>query len=182
VTNASGASQEPASEPIDPDTMRRVLGVFATGVTVVTVGGVTPHGMTANSFTSVSLDPPLILVCVARNALMHRLLGAADHFGVSVLTCRQEGVARHFATGWRERGVAEFDTVDWLPGPLTQVPLIDGALARFECEVWRSYDGGDHTIFLGRLLSLQRQDSDEALLFFASRFRNLDPETRMVHQ
>jgi flavin reductase (DIM6/NTAB) family NADH-FMN oxidoreductase RutF len=184
VTTVPQPSSKPVSGPVsgqpDPKALRKALGAFATGVTVVTVGGATPHGMTANSFTSVSLAPPLILVCVGRDADMHRILGTTGHFGVSVLSGRQEGVARHFASTWRGLGAAEFDTVDWAPGPLTQVPLINGALASFECELWRSYDGGDHTIFLGRLLSMERQADDDALLFFGGRFRHLDPDRREI--
>ncbi len=154
--------------------LRRVFGAFASGVTVVTVGGETPHGMTANSFTSVSLDPPLILVCVSRNAIMHKMLLAARHFAVSVLAGHQEAVARHFADRWRPVGPAQFDAVDWLPGRRTGAPLIDGALAHLECELWRRYDGGDHTIVLGSLLSVAVPADRDALLFFHGQFRQIN--------
>ena len=160
----------------DVTALRRAYGAFATGVTVVTVGGPTPHGMTANSFTSVSLDPPLVLVCVDRNAVMHACLSQTREFAVSVLTDEQEGVARYFADGRRPLGGEQFDQVDWRPGATTGAPLISGALAHFECEVWRSYDGGDHSIFLGRLLSLERRADGEALLFFSGRFRQVERE------
>ncbi len=153
--------------------LRRAYGAFATGVTVVTVGGDTPHGMTANSFASVSLDPPLLLVCVNRTAMMHGFLGDMGEFGVSVLRSGQESVARYFADARRPLGAEQFDRVDWLPGSSTGVPLITGALAHFECAVWGSYDGGDHTIFVGRLLSAQRRPDDEALLFMSGRFGQL---------
>ncbi|WP_436632369.1 flavin reductase family protein [Actinomadura kijaniata] len=170
----------------DHQGLRKAFGAFATGVTVVTVGGDDPHGMTANSFTSVSLDPPLVLICVRRDAVMHDILGRAGHFGVSVLSGGQEAAARHFADRSRDLGAAEFESVDWLPGPLTGVPLLSGALVGFECEVWRSHDGGDHTIFLGRLLSMERQTGgedtggqaggDDVLVFFDGRFRVLEPD------
>jgi flavin reductase (DIM6/NTAB) family NADH-FMN oxidoreductase RutF len=163
----------PSAEVTETHRLRRALGTFATGVTVVTVGKPAPHGMTANSFTSVSLDPPLVLVCVRRDAIMHRSLNRSSFFGVSVLAGCQEPVARHFADSRRARGAAQFDAVDWRPGRLTGVPLISGALAGFECELWRSHDGGDHTIFVGRLLSLEEQADEEALLFFGGRFRHL---------
>jgi flavin reductase (DIM6/NTAB) family NADH-FMN oxidoreductase RutF len=166
---------QPVPEVNDTALLRRSFGAFATGVTVVTVGGASPHGMTANSFTSVSLDPPLVLVCIGRDANMHRSLGAAEAFGVSVLAAGQERVARHFANRRRALGAAQFDSVDWSPGPLTGVPLIEGAIAGFECELWRAYDGGDHTIFTGRLLSMQRGVDGNALLFFNGRFRRLSP-------
>lgn len=162
----------------DRKRLRRAFGTFATGITVVTVGGGTPHGMTANSFTSVSLDPPLVLICIDHEATMHDRLIAAGQFGISVLGAAQQSVARHFADRWRPKGLAEFDPVDWRPGEVTGAPLIGGAVAQFECSVWRTYDGGDHTIVLGNLLSLDRCADQDALLFFQGRFRQLDEETR----
>jgi flavin reductase (DIM6/NTAB) family NADH-FMN oxidoreductase RutF len=173
---------------VDTRLLRRALGAFATGVTVVTVGGGTPHGMTANSFTSVSLDPPLVLVCVDRSAVMHRGLLAGGLFGVSVLAAGQEGLARHFACRSRPLGLAQFADIGWRPGPRTGAPLLDGALARIECALWRTYDGGDHTIFLANLLTVETSaggadgtdggagDGDggpDALLFFRGRFTSL---------
>lgn len=160
----------------DPRHLRRAFGTFATGITVVTVGGASPHGMTANSFSSVSLDPPLVLVCVDRDAVMHHTLQSGGLFGVSVLAAHQEPVARHFADRWRPLGMAQFDAVDWVPGQRTGAPLIKGALAHFECALWRSYDGGDHTIFVGSLLSVEKQPDSDAVLFFRGRFRQITPE------
>lgn len=160
----------------DPDGLRGAFGTFATGVTVVSVGGPLPHGMTANSFTSVSLDPPLVLVCVDRRAVMHDRLLAAGVFGVSVLADGQEKVARHFADRRRPLGAAQFETVEWTPGRVTGAPLIDGALARFECAVWQVYDGGDHSIFTGRLLSAERRGEDDPVLFLRGRFRRVVAE------
>lgn len=173
---ASVAACELEPPALDMQVLRTAFGSFATGVTVVTVGGEMPHGMTANSFTSVSLDPPLVLVCVDRDAKMHEHLARVGTFGVSVLAATHERVARHFADRWRPDGNAQFDPVDWLPGPHTGAPLIGGALAWFECEVWRAYDGGDHTIFLGRLLSVVRPDECPALVFFSGRFQQVTKE------
>jgi flavin reductase (DIM6/NTAB) family NADH-FMN oxidoreductase RutF len=166
-----------STEVADVKTLRRALGTFATGVTVVTTGGAQPHGMTANSFTSVSLDPPLVLICVGRGAVMHQTLTDAGSFGISVLAAGQEAVARHFANRRRPLGLAQFDTVNWLPGRHTGAPLIEDAAAHFECELWRSYDGGDHTIFIGKLISLD-QYADDALLFMQGRFCELAPAAR----
>jgi flavin reductase len=166
----------PAPDAFDPKLLRRVFGSFPTGVTVVTVGGGTPHGMTANSFASVSLDPPLVLVCVDRGAVMHEVLATTRCFGVSVLGAHQAPVARHFADRWRPAGQAQFEQVDWVPGRATGTPLIAGAVARFECELWRSYDGGDHTIFLGRVVSLDRSGYQDALMFFHGQLRPVDGE------
>ncbi|WP_326552323.1 flavin reductase family protein [Micromonospora sp. NBC_01813] len=167
-----------SGEVSDPVELRQVLGTFATGVTVVTVGGNQPHGMTANSFASVSLDPPLVLVCVGRQAVMHDSLVSAGAFAVSVLAADQEKIARHFANKWRPLGAAQFDDVEWRPGRLTGAPLIGQALAHFECELWRTYDGGDHSIFAGQLLSAQRFGAEDPLLFLRGRFRQLTPERK----
>ncbi|MFF0574757.1 flavin reductase family protein [Streptosporangium saharense] len=179
---------DPAKDPDPPvmdavadvRAMRGAFGMFATGVTVVTVGGGSPHAMTANSFTSVSLDPPLVLVCVDRGAIMHGCLTAEGSFGVSVLAAGQESLARHFSNRWRPLGIAQFDAVDWRPGPLTGSPLLAGTLARFECELWRTYEGGDHSIFVGRVLSMEQQDDRDGLLFFHGRFRRITPDRSEV--
>ncbi|MFC4146088.1 flavin reductase family protein [Micromonospora mangrovi] len=163
----------PVADMADHRALRSILGVFATGVTVLTVGGEVPHGMTANSFTAVSLDPPLVLFCVGREALMHSVLLTAPAFGVSVLAADQEPVARYFANRHRPVGVDEFASVDWLPGTQTGAPLIVGAAAHFECVPWRTYDGGDHTIFLGRLLAADSVLDEDALLFLRGRFHHL---------
>jgi flavin reductase (DIM6/NTAB) family NADH-FMN oxidoreductase RutF len=170
---------------VDTTQLRRTLGTFATGVTVVTVGGSTPRGMTANSFTSVSLDPPLVLVCVERSAVMHDLMAGCAGFGISVLAADQEAIARHFADRRRPPGHEQFDVIDWLPGPLSGAPLIAGAAARLECAPWRTYDGGDHSVFLGELLSVQHRPEADVLLFLSGRFRRLevdaDPSNRLNH-
>jgi flavin reductase len=156
--------------------LRWAFGAFATGVTVVTVAGPEPHGMTANSFTSVSLDPPLVLVCVDRQAVMHERLQNTGTFAVSILSCAQEHVARHFADRLRPAGLAQFDTVGWRAGPATGAPLIDGALAHLECRLWGTYDGGDHTIFTGELVDLHRHGDEDPVLFLQGRFRRISPE------
>jgi len=176
-TATDAAGRDPMASLLDARGLRTAFGTFATGVTVLTVGGPAPRGMTANSFTSVSLDPPLVLACVDRDANMHASLQAARYFGVSVLAADQEPVARHFADRSRAPGLAQFDAVDWLPGLQTGVPLIRGAIAWFECRLWDTYDGGDHSIFIGRLLAASRPDPDaaqpEALLFYSGRFHRL---------
>lgn len=166
----------PVTEWVDTTALRRTFGAFATGVTVVTVGGRDPHGMTANSFTTVSLRPPLVLVCVDRSALMHDYLTEAGAFAISVLAAHQEDVARYFADRRRPLGAAQFDRVGWLPGEFSGAPLITGALAHFECTLWRAYDGGDHSIFLGGLLAADRRVGEDALLFLSGRFRQVDME------
>lgn len=163
---------EPA-DLADHHQLRRAFGMFATGVTVVTTGGAEPHGMTANSFASVSLDPPLVLVCVECHAVMHRALLDTGRFGVSVLASDQAPVARHFADRRRPLGARQFDVVEWKPGAYSGAPMLSGAVAHFECDVWRSYDGGDHTIFLGLLRRLDRQLDEDVLLFLGGQFLRL---------
>lgn len=165
---------------VETQQLRRTLGVFPTGVTVVTVGGATPHGMTANSFTGVSLDPPLVSVCVRRDAVMHGALTDARTFAVSVLAAGQEDVARYFADRRRPLGTEQFRQVRWWPGAYTGAPLIADAAAHLECRLWRAYDGGDHSIFLGTPLSLLRGSAD-VLVFLDGRFRQLDRKGAAAH-
>lgn len=163
--------------------LRSVMSQFATGVTVLTAGsGTTCHGMTANAFTSVSLDPPMVLCCVSRAARMHELIMSAHSFAVSILGADQKSVARYFADWQRPSGRAQFDAVHWERGQRTGAPLLSGALAWVECELVKAYDGGDHSIFLGDVLQAQRnQDAaaatpgsgSDALLFFAGDFHRL---------
>ncbi|WP_329107733.1 flavin reductase family protein [Micromonospora sp. NBC_01699] len=168
--------QAKPSSTAETQLLRSCFSAYATGVTVVTVGGDAPHGMTANSFTTVSLDPPLVLVCVGRQAIMHGLLAETGTFAISVLAAEQEGVARFFADKRRPLGAEQFEAVDWVPGQITGAPLIRGALAHFECKLRAGYDGGDHTIFVGELLSLDRHLDDKALLFHLGRFHQFDSE------
>jgi flavin reductase len=154
-----------------PDDMRAVLGRFATGVTVLTAGQQAPRGMTANAFTSVSLDPPLVLVCVSRTATAHETLLAEGRFAISILSAGQAHLARHFADHHRPGERDEFETVDTFSGRHTGAPLLSGALAWLECSVAAVYDGGDHSILLASVLDLSRGAPDEPLLYFGSAFR-----------
>jgi flavin reductase len=149
--------------------LREVMSNFATGITVLTAGGDHCHGMTANAFSSVSLDPPMVLCCIARTAQMHEAILRTRHFGVSVLSAEQEDVARYFASKGRARGMAQFDEVDWFPGPVSGAPLLAGSLAWLDCELAEVYHGGDHSIFLGTVLDAARRSGD-ALLFFGGGF------------
>ncbi|WP_253888140.1 flavin reductase family protein [Actinokineospora diospyrosa] len=146
---------------------------FATGVTVLTAGGPDGHGMTANAFTSVSLDPPLVLCCVRKTARMHDAIVGAGRFAVSVLAADQRELATYFADRRRPAGMAQFDAVGWVPGPRTGAPLLAGALAWLECELTESYAGGDHTVFLGRVLDLRRGRAGRALVFYGGGFHQV---------
>jgi flavin reductase (DIM6/NTAB) family NADH-FMN oxidoreductase RutF len=160
-----------------PRVLRDVMANFATGITVLTVAGNHCHGMTANAFSSVSLEPPMVLCCIARTAQMHEAILCARHFGVSVLSAEQEQVARYFASRDRPRGMAQFENVDWFPGRRSGVPLLAGSLAWLECELAEVYHGGDHSIFVGTVVDAARRSGD-ALLFFGGGFHQGMPTPR----
>jgi flavin reductase (DIM6/NTAB) family NADH-FMN oxidoreductase RutF len=154
---------------------RDAVGRFATGITVVSArAGGFGHGMTANSFTSVSLDPLLVLVCVVRDAVMHKVLDDVGRFGVSVLGAGQEDLARYFSDPTRPMGMAQFLPLDWRPGPVTGAPLLDAALAWLECDVEAAYGGGDHTVFLGRVLGVELGEAGGPLLHFDGEYLPLE--------
>lgn len=161
----------PVSEPGPPPaTMREVMSRFATGVTVLTVGGERVHAMTANAFTSVSLDPPSVLCSVGHGAVMHGALGSAGRFAVNILGAEQEGLARHFADKNRTLGAAQFQDVDWAPGEHTGAPLLTGAVAWLECALTDSHVFADHTLFIGTVLAAGQGEDTEGLLFVNGRF------------
>jgi flavin reductase len=161
----------------EPKVLREVMSSFATGITVLTSAGEHCHGMTANAFSSVSLDPPMVLCCIARTAQMHEAILRSRQFGVNVLSAGQEHLARYFASRDRPRGIAQFNAVDWFPGRRTGAPLLGDALAWLECEVAQVYHGGDHSIFLGTVLDAARRPG-EALLFFGGGFHTGVPSSR----
>jgi flavin reductase (DIM6/NTAB) family NADH-FMN oxidoreductase RutF len=140
---------------IDPRALRNAFGAFATGVTVITTRQPdgTPRGFTANSFTSVSLDPPLLLVCLAKTAHSADVFASAPHFAVNILAEDQKAVSGLFAS----RQPDKFDHCAWTPGP-ADVPLIDGALAQFTCARADLVDAGDHLILIGRVQDFSASD------------------------
>lgn len=155
--------------PDDKTALRRALGAFATGVTIVTArdAGGEPVGFTANSFTSVSLDPPLLLVCLAHTAASYDIFRAAGSFAVNVLEVGQEDTARRFAS----RGADKFGATAWSPGHMG-APLIDGSLARFDCAMDSRVTAGDHDILIGRVMAFSLHEG-EALLYHKGSFRAL---------
>jgi flavin reductase (DIM6/NTAB) family NADH-FMN oxidoreductase RutF/pimeloyl-ACP methyl ester carboxylesterase len=132
----------------DATEFRRALGSFLTGVTIVTTVGPDgePRGFTANSFTSVSLDPPLVLVCIAKKAHGHPVFAASKAFAVNVLGEGQKAASGVFAS----KAADKFAAVDWRPG-MTASPLIDGSVAAFDCDLDQLIDAGDHSILIGRV-------------------------------
>lgn len=156
---------ENAADDLNAVRLRETSSCFATGVVVVTCEGDDgTHGLTVNSFTTVSLEPPLVLVSIDRRTRACRLL-ADRPFGVNVLDESHERLATHFA-GRSDPGIQ----INWEPGTL--VPLLADALAFFECEPWRAYEGGDHMLFLGRVVRSGDREGN-GLGFFRSSFCRL---------
>ena len=165
--------QRTAPDPLDH---RRVVGRFATGITVVTTvlpGSGQKHAMTANSFTSVSLDPVLVLFCADKTARFHDAVLQSGTWAVSVLGRRHQQVSRQFAVRGRDLDT-QFDGVEHSPGEITGAPVLEGALAALECRTVSTTDAGDHTVVVGEVLGLSEPDPyGEPLLYFDGRYRAL---------
>ena len=154
---------------VDKDLFRQVAGSFASGVTVITTGrdGNT-HGMTASSFSSLSLDPPLILVCFDLTAATLAAVDAAGAFVVNILGSEQEQISRQFAS----RGAHHLDGVEYSTGELG-LPIIEGSIAHFECRVARQHLEGDHVILVGEVIAGGVDRTDDPLLYFRGSYREL---------
>src|SRR6266700_3812253 len=160
-------SPDPANElasdhsPIDPRDFRNALGTYATGVTIITALGADgkPHGLTCNSFASVSLNPPLVLWSLGLYSSSLSVFQNANHFVINVLGASQQALANRFAKSSEDK----FAGVEWTPG-LGSAPLLVESVATFQCRTANRYYGGDHVIFLGAVeaYSYNRQ---EPLLF-----------------
>lgn len=162
------AGGEVDAHVVDPKKLRKALGTFVSGVTIVTTAvGDDVFGMTANAFTSVSLDPPLVLVSVATSAKMDQRIKDSGHYGVSVLCRDQEELSLHFAGApMKNPQEPEFE---WRSG----IPLVRGALVHFACEVYDSHAAGDHTLHVGKVKELWHEHGDP-LVFFTGAFKALD--------
>jgi flavin reductase (DIM6/NTAB) family NADH-FMN oxidoreductase RutF len=150
-----------------PDDFRAALGQFATGVTIVTAVDDQGRliGLTANSFNSVSLTPPLVLWSLAKQSTSMPGLLSAKAFAINVLAADQQILGERFA----RKGIDRFDGVAWRPG-LSGAPLIAGAVATFECKHCSQHDEGDHLIFVGEVTHCSRRVGAEPLLFHGGRF------------
>ena len=164
------ANGGPAPGPLDSTTFRRIVGRFVTGIVVATTAtdeGL--HGLTANAFCSVSLDPPLVLVCVDTLARGHDRIAEASAFGISILADRQEFLSERFA-GRAPLVNPRFDGVPYLTA-VTGAPLLAEAIAWLDCRLWATYDGGDHSIFVGEVLAAGlANDGAAPLLYHAGRY------------
>ncbi len=154
----------------DARTLRDALGCFATGVTIVTTydGDGNPVGLTANSFTSVSLDPPLLLVCIANGASSLPALRDNEYFAVNVLQIGQQPASDRFA----RRGEDRFGETPWTHGEFGS-PVLTGSLTSFECKRHEMHDGGDHVILVGQVLKAQFEPRRDPLLYFRGKYRRL---------
>lgn len=155
--------------PVDAASFRRACSKFATGIAIATVLDRTgsPHGMTVNSFTSVSLEPPLVLICIDNNAAILNHLLLAEAIGINVLTARQIDLSIRFARPGEDR----FGPVEWYPGELG-VPLLPDVLAAFECEVRRFVEAGDHQILIAEARYV-RWSEDRPLVYFDSSYNTI---------
>ena len=156
---------------IDARTFRQTLGRFASGVTVVTtVHAEKVHGMTANAFVSVSLDPPLVLASLDNRSRMGALLSHSRRYGVSILSEGQQAISQQFA-GRPQRGL-EIPFV-WR----VEMPLIEGAVAHLVCHVIEAHPTGDHTLYIGQVEYLDYRNG-APLLFYTGKYQNLDVQIR----
>lgn len=154
----------------DARALRNAFGCFTTGVTVVTTTGQDGRnvGLTANSFTSVSLDPPLALICVALTSSSLPALDSAGAFTVNVLHADHQDLATQFTrkTGDRFEGV---ETETWSTG----TPVLPGCMANFECQTHQVFDAGDHRVYVGRVVKLRYDPDHEPLVYLQGRFRRV---------
>jgi flavin reductase (DIM6/NTAB) family NADH-FMN oxidoreductase RutF len=157
---------------LHPDDFKAALGSWAAGVTVVTTRqDRLVYGITASSFTSLSLDPPLVLVCIANSNKLATMVQETQHFAVSILADDQEKVSAYFAISGREpvEHFEDFGTIEMHTGS----PIISGALAHLDCELDLAIAGGDHTIAIGKVLGAASDASKKPLLYYRRSYRGL---------
>jgi flavin reductase (DIM6/NTAB) family NADH-FMN oxidoreductase RutF len=156
--------------PVTADEFRAALARWASGVAIVTAAaGDRVHGMTVSSFSSVSLDPPLVLVCADKSSITLELLDAGRVFAVNVLAADQQGLSNRFASKKDEH--RRFEGVAWRRGA-TGAPLLDGTVASLDCRVVAAHDAGDHVIYVGQVESAEVH-AGEPLLYHAGIYRVL---------
>jgi flavin reductase len=162
------AVREPQQQAFNTRDFRNALGAFATGVTVITTRGEHSYGLTANAFSSLSLDPPLILVCVISGSQGCEAIQQNRAFAVNILSEEQEPISRYFASKERPRGPQAFGEISHRAAA-TGCPIIDGAAAYLDCKLAASYEAGDHTIFIGEVLALGSEER-KPLLFHGGKY------------
>ncbi|MDI1240293.1 MAG: flavin reductase family protein [bacterium] len=155
--------------PISSADFRSALSRFASGVTVVTTKDATerPFGITVSAFCSVSLDPPLVLICIEKSAGSHHAFEQSGRFTVNILSSNETGVSEHFASLIEDKFAGIDHAVDE-----HGVPILQGSLATLQCKLFKSLDGGDHSIFLGEVEHVIVRDA-EPLIYYKGGYRNI---------
>jgi len=158
---------------LNPAEFRKAMGCFATGVTIITVDlDREVHGMTANAFSSVSLNPLLVLVCVDRRTSTHAHLHAKKRFGINVLGMDQRKISEYYASPARTHERAEAEAGARFDRTAHGTPVLHGALAYLECRLYSAEEAGDHTIFIAEVEEVVVRDG-EPLLFFRGKYRKV---------
>jgi len=172
-----GHAEAPPVTAVDPAAFRRAAGQFPTGIVVASTSlDGNGHAMTVSAFTSVSLEPLLVLFCAEKIARFHDAVLAAGFWAVSVLDEESEKAARWLATRGRPLH-GQLDTTPHHPGPQTGAPILDGALSAMECRTHAVHEGGDHSIVVGEVLGVTEPAGEGGpLLYHAGRYRRLAPE------
>ena len=170
--NSSTEKEREQGMPVDPNNLRLAMRRWATGVTIVSVEykGI-QHGMTVSSFTSVSLEPPTVLVSLERIARTHDLVMKAGSFGVTILSTEQQEISDRFAgrkTEYENRFLNLNTHI-----LVSNAPFIDGGLAFFDCRVLSTLDSGTHTLFIGEVLAVQFEEGEHPLLYYNQQYRRL---------
>lgn len=163
---------------LDAGQFRKAMGCFATGVTIITLdleGEV--HGMTANAFASVSLDPMLVLVCVDQRAATHAHLHSKKQFGINVLCQDQRAISEYYARPTRTHAQAEQEAGARFDRTALGTPMLRGALAYLECRLHSAQDAGDHTIFIAEVEDAVMREG-QPLIFFRGKYRRVGEEVR----
>jgi flavin reductase (DIM6/NTAB) family NADH-FMN oxidoreductase RutF len=155
---------------LDPDAFRAAMGRFASGVTVITITDASgaEHGMTVSAFASVSLVPPLVVMCIDQSATMHALVSGCEYFGVNILSSAQEPIARRFA----DTGARRFEGIGYRLGD-HGVPILNDVLAYIECRRISSSEVGDHTLIIGETVTASTRDA-RPLLYYRGGFAQLE--------
>ena len=162
--------QEVMSQPFNATEFRNTLGSFATGITVITTKGVDhPFGMTANAFSSVSLDPPLVLICVISGTYGAETIQRNGVFAVNILGDDHEPISRYFSSKDRPRGADAFKEIPHTFA-VTGAPIIEGAAGYLDCRLHARYEAGDHLIFIGEVVALGHNPDAKPLLFHGGRY------------
>ena len=161
---------------IGPELFRKVMGHFVTGVTVVTTFDEAdrPAGITVNALSSVSLDPPLVVVALDRRRFITPIVHAARRFAVSILSEEQQALSDCFAGADVTPGREEFCGAPWAPGA-TGLPILNGAIASLECTLIESYPAGDHDLFIGQVVAVANEEHHpQPLLYYRRRYLRVD--------